>query len=206
MSTQPEYTPPKVWTPPAASGGSFASINRAVAGPTHDKARPVGRHPLQLYSLATPNGVKVTLMLKDLLGMGHAGAAHGAHRDRSIESLQGHHDGRARRRPAQRDPRQIAQEGVVAADAVQAPASGQRTHQSPADPDHQQGQHEKEQRRDQPPGLVGQALLGSIDVASSSGHGWAAARGASGCQRWNAGRPGSWAWLDGGRQPTGIGR
>ena len=65
------YTPPKVWTWEAESGGKFASINRPIAGPTHDKALPVGKHPLQLHSLATPNGVKVTVMLEELLEAGH---------------------------------------------------------------------------------------------------------------------------------------
>ena len=78
MSTAPGYTPPKVWTPPAESGGRFASINRPVAGPTHEQDLPVGRHPLQLYSLATPNGVKVTLMLEELLALGHTGAEYDA--------------------------------------------------------------------------------------------------------------------------------
>jgi GSH-dependent disulfide-bond oxidoreductase len=78
MNQPPEYTPPPVWTPPASNGGRFASINRPVAGPTHDKDLPVGRHPLQLYSLATPNGVKVTLMLEELLALGHAGAEYDA--------------------------------------------------------------------------------------------------------------------------------
>ena len=65
-----DYTPPKVWTQKGANGGQFASINRPVAGPTHDKELPVGRHPLQLYSLATPNGQKVTIMLEELLEAG----------------------------------------------------------------------------------------------------------------------------------------
>ena len=65
------YTPPKVWTWDAESGGKFASINRPISGPTHDKDLPVGEHPLQLYSLATPNGVKVTVMLEELLAAGH---------------------------------------------------------------------------------------------------------------------------------------
>ncbi|MDX8352182.1 glutathione-dependent disulfide-bond oxidoreductase [Cognatiyoonia sp. IB215182] len=65
------YTPPKVWTWDAESGGRFANINRPIAGPTHDKDLPVGEHPLQLYSLATPNGVKVTVMLEELLAAGH---------------------------------------------------------------------------------------------------------------------------------------
>jgi len=72
------YTPPKVWTWDQQSGGRFANINRPVAGPTHDKDLPVGRHPLQLYSLATPNGVKVTVMLEELLAKGHAGAEYDA--------------------------------------------------------------------------------------------------------------------------------
>ena len=65
------YTPPKVWTWDDASGGDWASINRPIAGPTHDKELPVGKHPLQLHSLATPNGVKVTVMLEELLEAGH---------------------------------------------------------------------------------------------------------------------------------------
>ena len=72
------YTPPKVWTWDKASGGQFANINRPVAGSTQDKELPVGRHPLQLYSLATPNGVKVTVMLEELLAAGHAGAEYDA--------------------------------------------------------------------------------------------------------------------------------
>ncbi|MDA0962684.1 MAG: glutathione-dependent disulfide-bond oxidoreductase [Proteobacteria bacterium] len=72
------YTPPKVWTWDQQSGGRFASINRPIAGATHDKDLPVGRHPLQLYSLATPNGVKVTVMLEELLALGHAGAEYDA--------------------------------------------------------------------------------------------------------------------------------
>jgi GST-like protein len=74
----PAYTPPKVWAWNKASGGRFANINRPIAGATHDKALPVGRHPLQLYSLATPNGVKVTVMLEELLALGHAGAEYDA--------------------------------------------------------------------------------------------------------------------------------
>ena len=73
-----DYTPPKVWKWEQPSGGTFASINRPVAGPTHDKALPVGKHPLQLYSLATPNGVKVTVMLEELLAAGHKGAEYDA--------------------------------------------------------------------------------------------------------------------------------
>ncbi|QSP94174.1 glutathione-dependent disulfide-bond oxidoreductase [Marinobacter salinisoli] len=70
MSDQSGYVPPKVWTWNKESGGKFASINRPIAGPTHDKALPTGEHPLQLYSLATPNGVKVTIMLEELLELG----------------------------------------------------------------------------------------------------------------------------------------
>ncbi len=77
--TQPtDYTPPKVWTFDAANGGQFANINRPVAGATHDKELPVGQHPFQLYSLATPNGVKVTVMLEELLELGHTGAEYDA--------------------------------------------------------------------------------------------------------------------------------
>jgi GST-like protein len=78
MSDTPAYTPPKIWTWNKENGGQFASINRPVAGATHDKALPVGRHPLQLYSLGTPNGVKVTVMLEELLALGHAGAEYDA--------------------------------------------------------------------------------------------------------------------------------
>ena len=77
MSNTP-YVPPKVWTNNAPSGGHFASINRPVAGPTHDKELPVGKHPLQLYSLATPNGVKVTILLEELLAAGYSGAEYDA--------------------------------------------------------------------------------------------------------------------------------
>ena len=76
--TDTAYTPPAVWTWNKENGGRFASINRPIAGPTHDKALPVGRHPLQLYSLATPNGVKVTVMLEELLAAGHTGAEYDA--------------------------------------------------------------------------------------------------------------------------------
>ncbi|PTM61576.1 glutathione-dependent disulfide-bond oxidoreductase [Phreatobacter oligotrophus] len=76
--TASDYTPPKVWTWNKASGGRFANINRPIAGPTHEKDLPVGRHPLQLYSLGTPNGVKVTVMLEELLALGHAGAEYDA--------------------------------------------------------------------------------------------------------------------------------
>ena len=78
MSESTPYTPPKVWTWAKDSGGRFANINRPIAGPTHDKELPVGRHPLQLYSLATPNGVKVTVMLEELLALGHHGAEYDA--------------------------------------------------------------------------------------------------------------------------------
>jgi GST-like protein len=72
------YVPPKVWTYEAPSGGQFASINRPTAGPTHEKVLPVGKHALQLYSLATPNGVKVTILLEELLALGHGGAEYDA--------------------------------------------------------------------------------------------------------------------------------
>ncbi len=78
MSTTTEYTPPAVWTWNKANGGRFANTNRPIAGPTHDKELPVGRHPLQLYSLGTPNGVKVTVMLEELLALGHHGAEYDA--------------------------------------------------------------------------------------------------------------------------------
>ncbi len=78
MTDATEYTPPKVWTWNKENGGRFANINRPIAGPTHDKELPVGRHPLQLYSLATPNGVKVTVMLEELLALGHRGAEYDA--------------------------------------------------------------------------------------------------------------------------------
>jgi len=78
MSNTSDYTPPQVWTWNKANGGRFASINRPIAGPTHEKELPVGRHPFQLYSLATPNGVKVTVMFEELLAAGHAGAEYDA--------------------------------------------------------------------------------------------------------------------------------
>ncbi len=78
MTDAPEYVPPKVWTWNKESGGRFANINRPIAGPTHDKDLPVGVHPMQLYSLATPNGVKVTVMLEELLALGHGGAEYDA--------------------------------------------------------------------------------------------------------------------------------
>ena len=75
---KPAYTPPTVWSWTKDSGGRFANINRPIAGATHEKDLPVGRHPLQLYSLGTPNGVKVTVMLEELLALGHAGAEYDA--------------------------------------------------------------------------------------------------------------------------------
>lgn len=78
MDISSTYVPPKVWSWSKPSGGRFANINRPVAGATHDKDLPVGRHPLQLYSLATPNGVKVTVMLEELLALGHGGAEYDA--------------------------------------------------------------------------------------------------------------------------------
>jgi GSH-dependent disulfide-bond oxidoreductase len=77
-STSEDYTPPQVWTWNKPNGGRFASINRPIAGPTQDKELPVGRHPMQLYSLGTPNGQKVTIMLEELLALGHAGAEYDA--------------------------------------------------------------------------------------------------------------------------------
>jgi len=78
MTNTSDYTPPKVWTWNKESGGRFANINRPIAGATHDKVLPVGRHPLQLYSLGTPNGQKVTILLEELLALGHAGAEYDA--------------------------------------------------------------------------------------------------------------------------------
>ena len=78
MSETPAYVPPAVWTWNKESGGRFANINRPIAGPTHDKELPVGKHPMQLYSLGTPNGVKVTVMLEELLALGHTGAEYDA--------------------------------------------------------------------------------------------------------------------------------
>lgn len=77
MANSPNYVPPKVWQP-TTSGGAFANINRPVSGATHDKVLPVGKHPLQLYSQGTPNGVKVTVMLEELLALGHSGAEYDA--------------------------------------------------------------------------------------------------------------------------------
>jgi GST-like protein len=78
MSQSSDYTPPAVWTWDKENGGSFANINRPIAGPTHDKALPVGKHPFQLYSLATPNGVKVSVMFEELLALGHQDAEYDA--------------------------------------------------------------------------------------------------------------------------------
>ena len=78
MDNSSAYAPPRIWTAPQESGGRFANINRPTAGATHEKELPVGRHPLQLYSLGTPNGVKVTVMLEELLQAGHAGAEYDA--------------------------------------------------------------------------------------------------------------------------------
>ena len=88
MNDSSAYTPPPVWTWNKANGGQFANINRPIAGPTHDKELPVGKHPLQLYSLATPNGVKVTVMLEELLALGHAGAEYDAWMIRISEGQQ----------------------------------------------------------------------------------------------------------------------
>ncbi len=82
------YTPPKVWTWQKANGGRFANINRPVAGATHEQALPRGKHPLQLYSLGTPNGIKVTVMLEELLELGHAGAEYDAWLIRINEGMQ----------------------------------------------------------------------------------------------------------------------
>ena len=78
MTDTTPYVPPKVWTWDKDNGGAFANINRPIAGPTHDKELPVGKHPLQLYSLGTPNGVKVTILLEELLAAGHTGAEYDA--------------------------------------------------------------------------------------------------------------------------------
>ncbi len=78
MSDTTPYTPPEVWTWDKESGGKFASINRPIAGATHDKELPIGKHPMQLYSMATPNGVKVTVLLEELLAAGHSGAEYDA--------------------------------------------------------------------------------------------------------------------------------
>jgi GST-like protein len=78
MATLLEYVPPKVWSLDKPNGGRFANVNRPIAGPTHDKELPIGRHPLQLYSQGTPNGVKVAMMLEELLALGHSGAEYDA--------------------------------------------------------------------------------------------------------------------------------
>jgi GST-like protein len=78
MTDNTEYVPPKIWTWDKESGGRFANINRPIAGPTHEKVLPIGKHPLQLYSLGTPNGVKVTVLLEELLAAGHSGAEYDA--------------------------------------------------------------------------------------------------------------------------------
>ena len=78
MTDTSDYTPPAIWTWNKENGGRFANINRPIAGATHDKELPIGRHPMQLYSLATPNGVKVTVMLEELLALGHSGAEYDA--------------------------------------------------------------------------------------------------------------------------------
>jgi GST-like protein len=88
MSDSAEYTPPKVWKWNKESGGRFAAINRPIAGPTHDKDLPVGKHPLQLYSLGTPNGIKVTILLEELLALGHSGAEYDAWLVNIIEGAQ----------------------------------------------------------------------------------------------------------------------
>lgn len=82
------YVPPRVWQWEAGNGGEFASINRPIAGATHERELPVGRHPLQLYSLATPNGVKVTIMLEELLALGFEGAEYDAHLIRILDGDQ----------------------------------------------------------------------------------------------------------------------
>ncbi len=78
MTDQSTYTPPKVWKWDSESGGKFANINRLISGSTHEKELPVGKHPLQLHSLGTPNGVKVTIMLEEFLALGHEGAEYDA--------------------------------------------------------------------------------------------------------------------------------
>jgi len=88
MNADEDYSPPRVWTWDQPSGGNFAAINRPIAGPTHVKELPVGRHPLQLYSLGTPNGVKVTILLEELLALGHSGADYDAWLIRILDSEQ----------------------------------------------------------------------------------------------------------------------
>jgi GST-like protein len=88
MSADEDYVPPRVWAWETPSGGTFATINRPIAGATHEKALPVGRHPLQLYSLGTPNGVKITILLEELLALGHSGAEYDAWLIRILDSEQ----------------------------------------------------------------------------------------------------------------------
>lgn len=88
MNDSMSYEPPKVWEWKTESGGTFANINRPIAGPTHDKELPIGKHPLQLYSLATPNGVKITVLLEELLALGFSGAEYDAHLIRIHEGEQ----------------------------------------------------------------------------------------------------------------------
>jgi len=88
MSDSASYQPPKVWTWEQSKGGTFANINRPISGATHEKELPVGKHPLQLYSLATPNGVKVTVMLEELLARGYSGAEYDAWLIRIMEGDQ----------------------------------------------------------------------------------------------------------------------
>ena len=88
MADSDSYTPPRVWTWDAESGGKWSNINRPIAGATHDKELPVGNHPMQLYSLGTPNGVKVTVMLEELLALGHEGAEYDAHLIRIMDGDQ----------------------------------------------------------------------------------------------------------------------
>ena len=88
MKDTSAYTPPRVWKWDVENGGTWASINRPIAGPTHDKALPPGKHPIQLYSLATPNGVKITVMLEELLSLGFDGAEYDAHLIRIAEGEQ----------------------------------------------------------------------------------------------------------------------
>ncbi|HKT15587.1 MAG TPA: glutathione-dependent disulfide-bond oxidoreductase, partial [Allosphingosinicella sp.] len=73
-----DYAPARIWVWDKENGGQYAGVNRPIAGPTHERALPVGRHPLQLYSLATPNGLKVTILLEELLALGHQGAEYDA--------------------------------------------------------------------------------------------------------------------------------
>lgn len=88
MADSDSYIPPRVWTWDAESGGKWSKINRPIAGATHDKELPVGKHPMQLYSLGTPNGVKVTVMLEELLALGHKGAEYDAHLIRIMDGDQ----------------------------------------------------------------------------------------------------------------------